>query len=142
MQELTSILVFSSFSLIDSGPTLFSIYYSKLRKLKDKQERWRKKCPVYHYSSKSDQLTPKFIQDCRFMGIFLTLISYEYFSNVHLPLTSFLLRMFPQVHESSMFVFGGFTGDIHSNSNLKNQNDLFEYRFQTGQWIEWKFTGR
>ncbi|XP_045583758.1 leucine-zipper-like transcriptional regulator 1 isoform X1 [Procambarus clarkii] len=46
------------------------------------------------------------------------------------------------VHESSMFVFGGFTGDIHSNSNLKNQNDLFEYRFQTGQWIEWKFTGR
>lgn len=41
-----------------------------------------------------------------------------------------------------MFVFGGFTGDIHSNSNLKNQNDLFEYRFQTGQWIEWKFTGR
>ncbi|XP_064102982.1 leucine-zipper-like transcriptional regulator 1 isoform X1 [Macrobrachium nipponense] len=46
------------------------------------------------------------------------------------------------VYESSMFVFGGFTGDIHSNSNLKNQNDLFEYRFQTGQWTEWKFTGR
>lgn len=46
------------------------------------------------------------------------------------------------VHDSSMFVFGGYTGDIHSNSNLSNKNDLFEYRFQTGQWIEWKFSGR
>ncbi|EZA52806.1 hypothetical protein DMN91_008863 [Ooceraea biroi] len=46
------------------------------------------------------------------------------------------------VHDSSMFVFGGYTGDIHSNSNLSNKNDLFEYRFQTGQWIEWKFVGR
>ncbi|KAL7302173.1 hypothetical protein TKK_0005396 [Trichogramma kaykai] len=46
------------------------------------------------------------------------------------------------VNGSSMFVFGGYTGDIHSNSNLTNKNDLFEYRFQTGQWLEWKFTGK
>ncbi|CAH0765579.1 unnamed protein product [Bemisia tabaci] len=46
------------------------------------------------------------------------------------------------VHENSMFVFGGYTGNIHSNSNLANKNDLFEYKFQTGQWIEWKFVGR
>ncbi|XP_044740473.1 leucine-zipper-like transcriptional regulator 1 isoform X2 [Chrysoperla carnea] len=46
------------------------------------------------------------------------------------------------VHESSMYVFGGYTGDIHSNSNLTNKNDLFEYRFSTGQWTEWRFTGR
>ncbi|XP_067650775.1 leucine-zipper-like transcriptional regulator 1 [Haliotis asinina] len=43
------------------------------------------------------------------------------------------------VHESSMFVFGGYTGDIHSNCNLTNKNDLFEYRFNNGQWVEWKF---
>lgn len=46
------------------------------------------------------------------------------------------------VHNNSMFVFGGYTGDIHSNSNLTNKNDLFEYKFLTGQWIEWKFTGK
>lgn len=46
------------------------------------------------------------------------------------------------VHGSSMFVFGGYTGDIHSNSNLTNKNDLFEYNFQNGLWVEWKFTGR
>ncbi|XP_033223341.1 leucine-zipper-like transcriptional regulator 1 [Belonocnema kinseyi] len=46
------------------------------------------------------------------------------------------------VHDSSMFVFGGYTGDIHSNSNLTNKNDLFEYKFQTGQWTEWKFVGK
>ncbi|PNF37011.1 Leucine-zipper-like transcriptional regulator 1 [Cryptotermes secundus] len=45
------------------------------------------------------------------------------------------------VHDASMFVFGGYTGDIHSNSNLTNKNDLFEYKFKTGQWIEWKFSG-
>lgn len=45
------------------------------------------------------------------------------------------------VHDASMFVFGGYTGDIHSNSNLTNKNDLFEYRFLTGQWTEWKFIG-
>lgn len=45
------------------------------------------------------------------------------------------------VHGSSMFVFGGYTGDIHSNSNLSNKNDLFEYRFHTAQWIEWRFIG-
>ncbi|KAI2596812.1 leucine zipper like transcription regulator 1, partial [Homo sapiens] len=42
------------------------------------------------------------------------------------------------VYGSSMFVFGGYTGDIYSNSNLKNKNDLFEYKFATGQWTEWK----
>ncbi|XP_025908999.1 leucine-zipper-like transcriptional regulator 1 isoform X2 [Nothoprocta perdicaria] len=46
------------------------------------------------------------------------------------------------VHGSSMFVFGGYTGDIYSNSNLKNKNDLFEYKFATGQWTEWKTEGR
>lgn len=46
------------------------------------------------------------------------------------------------VYNDSMFVFGGYTGDIHSNSNLTNKNDLFEYKFKTAQWSEWKFTGR
>lgn len=41
-----------------------------------------------------------------------------------------------------MFIFGGYTGDIHSNSNLTNKNDLFEYKFQNAQWVEWKFTGK
>ncbi|KAI1230874.1 hypothetical protein IHE44_0008306 [Lamprotornis superbus] len=36
----------------------------------------------------------------------------------------------------------GYTGDIYSNSNLKNKNDLFEYKFATGQWTEWKTEGR
>ncbi|XP_018330195.1 leucine-zipper-like transcriptional regulator 1 [Agrilus planipennis] len=45
------------------------------------------------------------------------------------------------VHNSSMFVFGGYTGDIHSNSNLTNKNDLFEYKFNSGQWVEWRFVG-
>lgn len=46
------------------------------------------------------------------------------------------------IHENSMFVFGGYTGDIHSNSNLANRNDLFEYKFGTATWVEWKYTGR
>ncbi|XP_073414080.1 leucine-zipper-like transcriptional regulator 1 isoform X2 [Dendrobates tinctorius] len=46
------------------------------------------------------------------------------------------------VYGSSMFVFGGYTGDIYSNSNLKNKNDLFEYKFGTGLWTEWKIEGR
>lgn len=46
------------------------------------------------------------------------------------------------VYDSSMFVFGGYTGDIHLRCSNNRKNDLFEYRFQTGQWIEWKFTGR
>ncbi|XP_052738734.1 leucine-zipper-like transcriptional regulator 1 homolog isoform X2 [Bicyclus anynana] len=46
------------------------------------------------------------------------------------------------VHRSSMFVFGGYTGDILANSNLTNKNDLFEYKFPTAQWIQWKFTGQ
>ncbi|XP_068154668.1 leucine-zipper-like transcriptional regulator 1 homolog [Drosophila tropicalis] len=43
---------------------------------------------------------------------------------------------------SSMFIFGGYTGDIHSNSNLTNKNDLFEYKFQSAMWVEWKFSGK
>lgn len=39
-------------------------------------------------------------------------------------------------------ILGGYTGDIYSNSNLKNKNDLFEYKFATGQWTEWKVEGR
>ncbi|GAB6032197.1 Leucine-zipper-like transcriptional regulator 1 [Chamberlinius hualienensis] len=46
------------------------------------------------------------------------------------------------VYQRSMFVFGGYTGDIHSNSNLTNKNDLFEYRFLSGLWAEWKFEGK
>lgn len=44
--------------------------------------------------------------------------------------------------ECRLFIFGGYTGDIHSNSNLTNKNDLFEYKFQSAHWSEWKFTGR
>ncbi|CAK1590169.1 unnamed protein product [Parnassius mnemosyne] len=46
------------------------------------------------------------------------------------------------VHRSSMFVFGGYTGDILANSNLTNKNDLFEYKFQSAQWVQWKFVGQ
>ncbi|KAG6449738.1 leucine-zipper-like transcriptional regulator 1 [Manduca sexta] len=46
------------------------------------------------------------------------------------------------VHRSSMFVFGGYTGNILANSNLTNKNDLFEYKFQSAQWVQWKFTGQ
>ncbi|CAG7833679.1 unnamed protein product [Allacma fusca] len=46
------------------------------------------------------------------------------------------------VHGNSMYVFGGYTGDIHSNINLTNKNDLFRYKFSTGQWTEWKFVGK
>ncbi|CAB3245758.1 unnamed protein product [Arctia plantaginis] len=46
------------------------------------------------------------------------------------------------VHRSSMFVFGGYTGDILANSNLTNKNDLFEYKFSSAQWVQWKFTGQ
>jgi hypothetical protein len=37
------------------------------------------------------------------------------------------------VHGCSMYIFGGFSGDIHSNSNLTNRNDLWEYKFTTGR---------
>jgi len=48
-----------------------------------------------------------------------------------------------ELSKFSLVVFtGGYTGDIHSNSNLTNKNDLFEYKFATGQWVEWKFEGR
>ncbi|XP_006821248.1 leucine-zipper-like transcriptional regulator 1 [Saccoglossus kowalevskii] len=46
------------------------------------------------------------------------------------------------VFSNSMFVFGGYTGDIYSNSNLRNKNDLLEYKFNTGQWTEWRIEGR
>jgi len=46
------------------------------------------------------------------------------------------------VHEGSMLIFGGYTGDIHSNSNLTNRNDLWEYKFATGQWSQWHTAGR
>lgn len=42
------------------------------------------------------------------------------------------------VFQDSMFVFGGYTGDIYSNSNLRNKNDLYEYKFTTSQWINWE----
>ena len=42
----------------------------------------------------------------------------------------------------TVYISGGYTGDIHSNSNLTNKNDLYEYKFATGQWVEWKFEGR
>ena len=47
------------------------------------------------------------------------------------------------VFNNSMFIFGGYTGDIYSNSNLRNKNDLLEYCFTTSQWIDWtdKITG-
>lgn len=41
-----------------------------------------------------------------------------------------------------MFIFGGYTGDIHSNSNLTNRNDLFEYNMATNQWSEIKYEGK
>ncbi|RNA42331.1 leucine-zipper-like transcriptional regulator 1 [Brachionus plicatilis] len=41
------------------------------------------------------------------------------------------------VYNNSMFVFGGYTGDLNSNSNLCNKNDLYEYKFSTGNWIFW-----
>merc|ERR1719376_873741 len=46
------------------------------------------------------------------------------------------------VHESSMFVFGGYTGNLHTNTHLTNRDDLWEYKFNTGQWIEWRVYGR
>lgn len=46
------------------------------------------------------------------------------------------------VYESSMYIFGGYTGDIHSNVNLTNKNDLFEYKFSTGQWSEVRCEGK
>ena len=42
------------------------------------------------------------------------------------------------VFSDSMFVFGGYTGDIYSNSNLRNKNDLHQYKFTTSQWINWE----
>ncbi len=42
------------------------------------------------------------------------------------------------VYQNSMFVFGGYTGDLNSNSNLCNKNDLYEYKFGSGQWSQWQ----
>lgn len=47
-----------------------------------------------------------------------------------------------QVSGNSMYIFGGYTGDIHSNANLTNKNDLFRYKFSTGQWSEIKYVGK
>lgn len=41
------------------------------------------------------------------------------------------------VYHTSMFVFGGYTSDSNSNSNLCNKNDLYEYKFGNGQWHLW-----
>lgn len=47
------------------------------------------------------------------------------------------------VYQNSMFIFGGYsgdlgyTGDLNSSSNLCNKNDLYEYKFQSGQWHQW-----
>ena len=38
------------------------------------------------------------------------------------------------VYYSSLYVFGGYQGDIHSNSNLKNVNDLWQYKFENFTW--------
>jgi len=38
-----------------------------------------------------------------------------------------------------MFIFGGYTGDLNSNTNLTNRNDLWEYRFTSHQWSERRF---
>uniref|UniRef100_A0A3B3BA14 Leucine zipper like post translational regulator 1 n=1 Tax=Oryzias melastigma TaxID=30732 RepID=A0A3B3BA14_ORYME len=65
------------------------------------------------------------------------------------PITCFseLLLQEPHRHPDittlpwSMAAAWGYTGDIYSNSNLKNKNDLFEYKFATGQWTEWKVDG-
>lgn len=46
------------------------------------------------------------------------------------------------IYEKSMYIFGGYTGDIHSNSNLTNRNDLFEYNFASGQWCQVKYEGK
>ncbi|KXJ09389.1 Leucine-zipper-like transcriptional regulator 1 [Exaiptasia diaphana] len=46
------------------------------------------------------------------------------------------------IFEDTMLIFGGFTGDLYSNTNLQNKNDLFEYRFNAGQWVEWTVEGR
>ncbi|KAG8131914.1 hypothetical protein E2320_009808 [Naja naja] len=48
----------------------------------------------------------------------------------------------PRYHHSAVVYGSGYTGDIYSNSNLKNKNDLFEYKLATGQWTEWKIEGR
>lgn len=50
-----------------------------------------------------------------------------------------------QVHYFIFVLFfhcSGYTGDIHSNANLTNKNDLFRYKFSTGQWSEIKYVGK
>ena len=42
------------------------------------------------------------------------------------------------VYGNSMFVFGGYTGDINSNQNLQNKNDLYEFKFLSSQWVDWR----
>merc|ERR1719228_1068914 len=40
------------------------------------------------------------------------------------------------VHEASMFIFGG------CNDDKTKRNDLWEYKFATGQWSQWFINGR
>lgn len=68
------------------------------------------------------------ISSYSYLHIFGTIVSPKHFIR--------LLRL-------TLYVSGGYTGDIHSNSNLTNKNDLHEYKLcGSGQWTEWKFTGR
>ena len=48
----------------------------------------------------------------------------------------FLIALPNQYTFITRYVFGGYTGDLHSNSNLRNKNDLWEYKFDTTQWVE------
>jgi hypothetical protein len=41
------------------------------------------------------------------------------------------------VYKDSMFVFGGYTGNLNSNTNLCNKNDLNEYKISSGTWNTW-----
>ena len=39
------------------------------------------------------------------------------------------------VHGDSMFIFGGYSGDLLANTNLENRSDLIEYRFATSKQL-------
>lgn len=47
-----------------------------------------------------------------------------------------------QNSQTYSYYIGGYTGDIHSNLNLTNKNDLFEYKFTSGQWTELRVDGK
>jgi len=89
-----------------------------------------------HTNAQTDRISVVFIRLSLLMlerlnHIALSLVMWHSFSSTNQHLNVWL------------FCFtGGYTGDIHSNSNLTNKNDLFEYKFATGQWVEWRFEGR